>query len=146
MKKLLLILLCLPFITLAQLTYVPDDGFEAALINLGLDNALDDYVITSTIDTVTTLDVFGGMQGAINDLTGIEDFTNLTNLNCGGNQLTSLDVSTNLALEYLYCNDNLLTNLDVSQNIVLTQLSCGTNQLTSLDVSTNTANLFELCL
>ena len=49
MKKLLLILFILPTTLFAQLTYIPDDGFEAALINLGLDNTLDDYVITSTI-------------------------------------------------------------------------------------------------
>ncbi len=28
MKKLLLLLLCLPMLTLAQKTYVPDDNFE----------------------------------------------------------------------------------------------------------------------
>ena len=33
MKKLLLILLCLPLLTLAQQTYVPDDGFEGYLAN-----------------------------------------------------------------------------------------------------------------
>jgi len=38
MKKLLLILLCLPMIGFAQQTYVPDDGFEQKLINLGYDN------------------------------------------------------------------------------------------------------------
>ena len=37
MKKLLLILLCLPILTLAQQTYVPDDNFEQELINLGYD-------------------------------------------------------------------------------------------------------------
>ena len=31
MKKLLLIFLCLPIISLAQQTYVPDDNFEAYL-------------------------------------------------------------------------------------------------------------------
>ena len=57
MKKLLLILLCLPFIGFGQLTYVPDDNFEQALINLGYDNVLDDYVTTSNINTVTYLSV-----------------------------------------------------------------------------------------
>ena len=55
MKKLLLILLCLPFVVLAQQTYVPDDDFEQSLINLGLDNVLDDSVLTSAIDTVSEL-------------------------------------------------------------------------------------------
>jgi len=60
-------------------------------------------------------------------------------LYCYSNQLTSLDVSNNTALEYLYCYDNQLTSLDVSNNTALTTLSCYSNQLTSLDVSTNTA-------
>ena len=53
MKKLLLILLCLPVVVLAQQTYVPDDAFEQELINLGYDNVLDDSVLTASIDTVT---------------------------------------------------------------------------------------------
>ena len=38
-----------------QQTYVPDDNFEQALINLGYDNILDNYVATSSIDTITNL-------------------------------------------------------------------------------------------
>ena len=55
MHKLLLILFCLPFITLGQKTYVPDDDFEQSLINLGFDSVLDDSVLTSSIDTVSSL-------------------------------------------------------------------------------------------
>ena len=135
MKKLLLILLCLPILTLAQKTYVPDDNFEQALINLGYDNVLDDSVITASINTVTTLSI--GLQN-ISDLTGIEDFTALDWLDCGYNNLTSLDVSNNTALIALYCPSNNLTSLDVSQNTALELLGCWENQLTSLDVSQNT--------
>lgn len=49
----------------------------------------------------------------ISDLTGIEYFTALTQLNCGGNLLTSLDLSNNTALVLLGCHDNQLTNLNV---------------------------------
>ena len=52
MKKLLLLLLCLPILTLAQQqTYVPDDKFEQELISLGYDNILDDYLFTTTFET-----------------------------------------------------------------------------------------------
>ena len=54
MKKLLL-LLCLPMIGFGQFTFVPDDNFEQALINLGYDFALDDNVETTAIDTVNSL-------------------------------------------------------------------------------------------
>ena len=73
-----------------QQTYVPDDNFEQALINLGYDNVLDDSVATASIDTVTFLDV---SNQNISDLTGIEDFTNLTELLVTVNQLTILDIS-----------------------------------------------------
>ena len=92
MKKLLLILLCLPMIGFGQQTYVPDDNFEQELINLGYDNVLDDSVATANINTVISLQVY---QLNIADLTGIEDFTALTTLECYLNQLTSLDVSNN---------------------------------------------------
>ena len=134
MKKLLLILLCLPMIGFGQLTYVPDDNFEQALINAGYDNVLDDYVITANINTVTSLVV---SNFNIDDLTGIEDFTDLEDLTVYGNQLTSLDVSANTALTNLDCSFNQLASLDVSNNIALTELYCDDNQLASLDVSNN---------
>jgi hypothetical protein len=53
-KKLLTLLLLLPFIGFAQNTYVPDYNFEQELINLGYDNVLDDYVLTETEEPLTT--------------------------------------------------------------------------------------------
>ena len=104
---------------LAQNTYVPDDNFEQALIDLGYDDTLDDYVVTDSISSVTSLDV---ENQEISDLTGIEGFTALTTLDCQGNQLTSLDVSANTALTSLECYSNQLTSLDVSANTALTYL------------------------
>ena len=136
MKKLLLILLCLPMIGFGQFTMIPDANFEQRLISFGYDNTLDGTVLTAAIDTVTSLHV--GYYG-ISDLTGIEDFTALTILNCGANDLTILDISNNTALIELNCSQNQLTSLDVSNNTALDWLNCGGNQLTSLDVSNNTA-------
>ena len=116
-------------------TYVPDDNFEQALINLGYDTFLDDNVITANIDTVTDLDV---SFNNINDLTGIEDFISLNRLNCNGNQITNIDVSANTSLSFLFCNNNYLTNLDLTQNTNLIQLEFYNNQLITLDVSNNT--------
>ena len=135
MKKLLLILLCLPMIGFGQQTYVPDDNFEQALINLGYDNVLDDYVTTASIDTVTYLNIDN--QG-IADLTGIEDFTVLKYLDCSLNNLDSLDMSFNVALTYLNCFQQMISYLNVSQNINLQYLNCGANYpITSLDLSNN---------
>ena len=144
MKKLLLILLCLPFIGFGQQTYVPDDNFEAYLEANGMGNGVanDDYVTTANINNVLSLNVDGNY---ITDLTGIEDFTDLMVLECIYNQLTSIDITQNTDLVSLICYGNLLTSIDVSQNINLTLLGVGYpqdltgNQLTSLDISNNIA-------
>ena len=121
-----------------QQTYVPDNNFEAYLENNGMGNGIanDDYVTTANINSLTILNVT-----ALNifDLTGIEDFTSLTSLSCGNNQLISLDIITNTALTHLWCDNNQLTSLDVNSNINLVDLYCEFNQLTSLDVSANSA-------
>ena len=74
-----LILLIPASILWGQNTYVPDDNFEQALIDLGYDDVIDDFVLTENISGVTSLDVNG--EG-ISDLTGIEDFTALVSLYC----------------------------------------------------------------
>ena len=69
-------------------TYVPDDNFEQALIDLGYDDVLDDYVVTDSISGVTYLNV---NNDSISDLTGIEAFIALATLKCQDNQLTNLN-------------------------------------------------------
>lgn len=119
-----------------DLTYVPDDNFEQALIEMGYDSGpLDDYVITATIEVITSLDV---SNRGIQDLTGIEDFTSLVVLNCSMNELSELDFTTNTLLFRLEVFNNELTSLNVNMNSELTFLRASNNQLTSLDLSNNT--------
>ncbi len=61
----------------------------------------------------------------------------VSQFDCGSNQISSLDVTQNISLHYLYCNGNQLSSLDVSQNINLTMLYCYSNQLSNLNISTN---------
>nr|WP_315252374.1 LamG-like jellyroll fold domain-containing protein [uncultured Flavobacterium sp.] len=123
-------------------TLIPDSNFENKLITLGIDSGVPDgKVLTANIALETNLDV---SNSNIADLTGIQGFLSITNLFCGSNQLTNLDVSKNTNLKQLSCGSNQLTNLDISKNIELTYLSCSINKLTNLDISKNTAltNLF----
>ena len=115
-------------------TFVPDDNFEQALIDLGYDDVLDDYVITDSISGVTSLDV--GEKG-ISDLTGIEDFTALTALYCNHNELTTLDVSSNQALAEINARNNQISSIDVSNNPSLTHITLHNNEISSIDVSNN---------
>ena len=124
-----------------QMTYVPDDNFEQALLDLGYDSgALDDYVLTANIRGLTSLDVSGK---EIIDLTGIEDFVSLEILNCSGNQLSALILNKNINLQGLYCGSNNLTILDVSACTKLTNLHGYNNLLTSIDLG-NCVNLLTI--
>ena len=67
----------------------------------------------------------------------------LTNLSCGGNQLTELDLSNVPGLTKLRCGDNQLTELDLSNVSGLRRIECEGNQLTELDLS-NVPGLTEL--
>ncbi|PIF33165.1 putative secreted protein (Por secretion system target) [Flavobacterium sp. 9] len=129
---------------------VVSSTFEDQLIDLGVDtDGKNSSVLFASIINVTSLDV---SNSGITSLTGIEYFSNLETLNCKGNLLTSIDVSSNLALKYLDCSKNPLSALDVSKNTQLTELYCdgivtvtnkinaknsASNQLTALDVSKN---------
>ena len=117
---------------------IPDANFKAYLVGNKAINSNGDKGIQ-----VSEASAFKGeidcSELNISNLTGIEAFTALTELYCGKNQLTSLDVSKNTALTKLSCDENQLTSLDVSKNTALTKLSCQRNQLTSLYFRKNTA-------
>ena len=68
------------------------------------------------IERITGLAV--SSRGIIS-LKGVEHFTALQTLHCGGNQLTTLDLSKNTALTHLDCDYNQLTVLNVSKNTAL---------------------------
>jgi len=93
----------------SQTTYIPDDNFEQALINLGYDTGtLDDFVPTANIITISYLDV---SKKNISDLTGIKDFINLQVLICNNNLLNNLDVRHNTALVHLEYYNNKLCDI-----------------------------------
>lgn len=116
-------------------TYVPDDNFEQALIDLGYDTgSLDNYVPTDSISGIKKLDV---REKNIADLTGIESFTALITLFCQTNNLSSLNVSKNTGLTFLACSGNELTGIDISKNTALVAFNCDHNKLTNIDVTNN---------
>ncbi|WP_158633779.1 T9SS type A sorting domain-containing protein [Flavobacterium cheniae] len=70
---------------------------------------------------------------SIDDMSGIEYFTNLIYLNCSGNQVSSLNVSNLTNLKVLNCGSNRLMNLNISGLFDLQNLDCKYNRLTSLN-------------
>jgi len=119
-----------------QITSIPDPEFEQALIDLGIDSdgIINQEVLTADISVVTSLDV---NSKDINDLTGIEDFSSLTFLDCTNNELSSLNVNQNKNLKHLICFFNNITFLQVTGATALETLKCENNNLPSLNVSQN---------
>lgn len=109
----------------AQITAIPDQYFEQALIDKGIDSdgIINGQVLTSDINTVTELIL--GFNFIVDDITGIEDFTALEVLDVSFSNLNVLDVSNNIQLRELYCSSSnagpsmLFTSLDLSNNINL---------------------------
>lgn len=144
---------------------IPDPNFKTYLLgNNSINTNGDTYIQCAEAEA------FSGSiicpSKSISDLTGIEAFINITSLDCGGNQLTTLNLSKNtklktiaaalnqlsylvvdncLTLERLYCESNKLTNINVNANTNLTTLSCHTNSIVALNLANNTLLKELLC-
>jgi hypothetical protein len=137
MKHLLLIVSLFNFLFCsAQFTSIPDPNFEDYLEQNGMGDGVpnNSLVLTANIENVIALPVD---SKNIQDLTGIEDFTNLQILNCSFNDLTFLDVSQNMNLWLLNCQTNNLAELLLPPSEALNNLNCTENSLTTLDISLN---------
>ncbi|HQP77822.1 MAG TPA: T9SS type A sorting domain-containing protein [Saprospiraceae bacterium] len=142
------LILCLSFLSFgilkAQIVNIPDPNFKAYLVNNPeINTNHDDEIQLSEAES------FSGMIDCpdleITDLTGIEAFVNIPNLNCYKNEISALDLSQNIALEFLDCSFNEILVLDLSKNTALKVLYCSLNKLSALDLSQNTALEFLDC-
>jgi len=124
---------------------IPDAAFKSQLVNNAAINIDIDREIQFTEAAAFTGQLNVSQGAIISDLTGIEAFTALTYLNCGSNNITSLDFSSNTALTFLNCGYNQLTSLNISANAALEILYCQNNQFTNIDVSANNALILFSC-
>ena len=95
-----------------------------------VDGNHDGKLSASELDAITELDLHSKGYATMK---GIEYFTKLESLKCGGDYfgtnviqkifLVELDVSKNTALNYLSCEQNKIPELDLSNNLLLTYLS-----------------------
>ncbi len=97
------------------LVNIPNANFKAYLVGNTAINTNGNTEIE-----VSEATAFGGTIDCSNqnivELTGIEEFVNLTALNCSSNNLTSLDLTQNTSLTSLDCNSNNLSSLEVKNN------------------------------
>ena len=137
-----LLILLIPYVGLCQQTFIPDDNFEQALIEIGLDSLIDNLVLTSNIDTVEYLKL---TNLNISSLEGIQDFSSLKILICDSNNIENLNLNSNIFLEELNCTDNFINSLSIQSCIYLKQLRCWRNQLENLDIYNNTNLIYLGC-
>ena len=121
-----------------QNVYIPDANFKEILVGNPNINTNGDTEIQVSEATSFNGTIYCINQN-ISDLTGIEAFTELTELDCRNNQITGMDLSQNTALIELEATINQLTSLDLSQNTLLCTLLISNNPLSSLDLSQNIA-------
>ena len=139
----------------AGLTYIPDENLEAYLIEIGVDDVLDGYIITSNALGVNSIapdaeDIYvdGGsidfydfenrFLNRLTSLAGIEALPNVWQMNLRGHNLDSINISQNNNLQYFYANFNSFYKVDTSENPNLLQFAIDNNLIVpELDFSNN---------
>jgi uncharacterized repeat protein (TIGR01451 family) len=142
MKK-LIILLGIIFAQLtptqAQWVTIPDTNFVSKLQQL-FPSCMNGNLMDTTCAGIVNATTLWVRNSNINNLSGLEYFVNLNNLNCNKNQLTNLPPLP-INLNVLSCDSNQLLNLPTLP-FSLTNLECRINQLNTFPVLPN--NLLEL--
>ena len=77
----------------------------------------------------------------IEDLTGVNYFTNTRELYCNNNKLADINIGDIPMLSMLDCSNNLLQSIDVSNLTQLASLNCARNQLTGIKVHSSLYSL-----
>lgn len=134
------ILRCIPILAFfslsatAQNVHIPDANFKSYLVGQPAINTNFDAEIQ--VSEAQAYSAFINCSGlSISDLTGIEAFTALTNLNCSNNQIATLDLTQNTALTTLNCSNNPTTSLTLPNASNLSTLNASSIQITSMDLS-----------
>ncbi len=119
-----------------EIVKIPDKNFKEALLlhDPVIDINEDGEIQLTEAQNTSELIIY---SQDINDLTGIEFFSNIIYLDCHDNNLNKLNLKNNILLERLDCYNNKIYHLDISNNQSLKYLYCKENQLSFLDVKTN---------
>lgn len=156
MKKILYLFITVCFFSnlSAQTITFPDSNLKARLLlaqngngiayhngnSFKIDSNNDNEIQVSEALMVHNLVLY---NCSISNLSGLENFINLTHLNCANNFISTLNVSPFPNLIGFDAYNNNLTNLTVSGLTNLTNFSCNNNPLTSLIVN-NVNNLHSI--
>jgi Leucine-rich repeat (LRR) protein len=129
------------------LPQIPDPAFRDFIANQmdlnGWDVNKDGRLSSEEAANVNKIEA---VREKLSSVEGLKYFTGLDTLVFDACGLSTLDVTANTKLLFLWCSDNALTTLDLSKNTALTYLNCVYNKLVSLDVSKSTSLTYLNCL
>ena len=112
-------------------TFIADVEFEKYLIEQGWDDVVDNYVLTSNVNTITSLYV---SLKNIASLIGIEDFTSLESLIADDNILAGeLNLTFNNKLKFIGLNNNDLKEVKIKSQLLETA-NLGNNKIEVLEI------------
>jgi hypothetical protein len=135
MKKTLLSIFVLATLgAFAQNVNIPDANFKSYLVGNSAINTNGDTEIQ-----VTEANSYSGTMDCsnlfISDLTGIEEFTSLTELYCSSNSMNFVDVSGCNSLENLWAAFGVINSIILPASGSLIELHCYNTFVTSVDLS-----------
>lgn len=145
---------------LPAVTVIPDPVFRAALASFGINANGANEVDTAAILALTKIEISRdgcppqsacvntfatGTVNVVHDLTGIENFRNLTSMRIDNQAISSVNVSALTALTFLSLWQEPITSIDLSHNTHLQTLGLSETALTNVDLSALT-NIVELDL
>lgn len=146
MKKYTLFFLLFSLISYSQTITFADSNLKNALVNTLCVDTNNNGIGDIDVDTndngeielmealvVTRLDI---QSQSISNLSGIDQFSNLTILNCSSNPLVTLNLTNFTSLVLLQCDNCQLISLVLDNMPNLTNVYASTNLFTSLDLST----------
>ncbi len=113
----------------SQVVNIPDPNFKHALINANVDLNGDREIQLSEAELVTELDV---SERLIFDITGIEEFSNLTRFACNGNEISSISLNDHPDLTFMNVGDNPLTRFSHNELPALDSLVMNSVDLDTL--------------
>lgn len=123
-----------PEITEAIFIEFPDSKFKSALVNnTTINTNADGEISPEEARAYTGVIQVAGLD--ITDMTGIEEFVNVTGISCFNNNLTSVDISKNIKVVQFLCESNNISELDLSNNFELIDFKSHSNKLTKLNVA-----------
>ena len=131
-------------------TNFPDAGFRD-YVSSNFDTDSNGSLSPAEISNATSISIPGyfvdeegnryeeyDLVSAVSDLSGIQYLTALEYLDCSWNEdLSSLDLSRNVALKYLNCGRTSITTINLSNNTELLSVNIQFTGIRSLDLSNN---------